>query len=587
MRSIAPLLLVFPLGIAFAVFAACGSTPTGFGNDGGGSDSPFNLGDASGDGGSCVKCSADLHSVLDCNDNVLTTCPPDKGCGPGGSCVPACESAKSNKSTIGCDYYAVDPGTDGEANGSCFAAYIANLWTGDVTLDVEFAGQKLDAASIARIPVGSGSNITYQPLPNGKLPAGKMAILFLADATSSTNPPLPTACPIAAGYTNPNASSEFTEMIHGFHISSSAPVVAYDIFPYGGAQSYISSATLLIPTSAWDTNYVAVDAYARPVNAGATAQPFIEIAAAEDGTDVTISPTAAIVGGNGVAGTGKGVPHTYSLNRGQVLQLKQDAELNGSPIQSTKPIGVWGGNSCMDVDVSDVACDSAHQELFPVKALGYQYVAVKHKNRSGTDEKPPWRLVGAVDGTQLSYDPGPPTGAPLSINKGQLVQFSASAPFVVKSQDEKHPFYMGGYMTGQSSQGTDFGTGDPEWVNVIAPQEYLAKYIFFTDPTMKNTNLVFIRKKAGDGTFRDVSLDCKGTLGGWLPVGNGDYQYTRVDLVVNGAAQGQCNNGLHEATSTTGFGLTVWGWDTTVSYAYPSGASVLPINDVVVVPTPN
>ena len=50
------------------------------------------------DGGNCRKCSGDLHSVLDCNDNVISTCPSDQGCGAGGQCVPACQAAADNKS---------------------------------------------------------------------------------------------------------------------------------------------------------------------------------------------------------------------------------------------------------------------------------------------------------------------------------------------------------------------------------------------------------------------------------------------------------------------------------------------------------
>ncbi len=55
--------------------------------------------------------------------------------------------------------------------------------------------------------------------------------------------------------------------------------------------------------------------------------------------------------------------------------------------------------------------------------------------------------------------------------------------------------------------------------------------------------------------------------------------------------QGTCDNGRHEAKSAGRFGLTVWGWGSgltttfstsAVSYAYPAGASILPINDVVV-----
>ena len=139
--------------------------------------------------------------------------------------------------------------------------------------------------------------------------------------------------------------------------------------------------------------------------------------------------------------------------------------------------------------------------------------------------------------------------------------------------------------------------GDPEFVNVIPPAQYLASYIFFTDPTYPETHLVFVRQKGADSAFHDVTLDCKGVLTGWAPIGTGgQYEYTRTDLVTgNFAKVGTCDNGRHEAKSDVPFGLTVWGWGTNqsstfsqaVSYAYPAGASVQPINTVVIPPTPN
>ncbi|MFO0668974.1 MAG: IgGFc-binding protein [Polyangiaceae bacterium] len=548
------------------------------GRDGGG---------ISGEGGpssGCLRCSADLHDVLNCNDELVKHCPDDQACHPDGRCVSPCESAKANKSTIGCDYWSVDPGTDGEADGSCFAAFVANTWTSPVSLTVTYDGKTLDLAGLARIPSGKGGAITYSPLPGGKLPPGEIAILFLADFPSPV--PLPTRCPagVIAGYTQALASSIETAYLKAFHITSSAPVVAYDIFPYGGAQSYISSATLLVPSSAWDTNYIAVDAFQAGGASGGLAQPFIQIAAAEDDTKVTLNPAVPIAGnGSDIAAAPQGQPVVYTLAAGQVLQLKQDSELNGTAIESDKPIGVWGGNSCMNIMVGDTACDSGHQQLFPVKALGHEYVAARHRNRKTTEESPPWRILGAVDGTKLTYEPVMPQGAPVTINSGEIRQFNAPGPFVVKSQDKDHPFYVSGHMTGQSSQGADFGTGDPEFVNVIPPEQFLRSYVFMTDPTMSNTNLVIVRKKGQDGAFHAVSLDCAGDLGGFQPVGTaGDYELARYDLVLNGAENGLCGNGRHEIHSEAPFGLTVWGWDITVSYAYPAGASVLPINTVVV-----
>lgn len=571
------------------------SSDASTGGDDGSAGDDSGLQTIGGDGGTnpgcATHCSADLHDVLDCNDNVVAQCPPDQGCGAGGQCVAACDAANANKSTIGCDYYSVDPGTDGEANGSCFAAYIANTWGSPVKITLEYNGTTTDAAPYAFIPTGQGQSITYASLASmgGMLPANQLAIVFLADATAVTHPSLPTACPptTQAFYKTAEASSEVTAIVHAFHITTSAPVVAYDIFPYGGSRSYISSATLLIPSSAWDTNYVPIDAFAKSQIAGPTAQPFIEVAASQDATHVTVLPKVAIAGGTGVSPGAANTPVTYTLNHGEVLQLKQDTELNGSPIQSDKPVGVWGGNSCMNIDVTDAACDSGHQQLPPVKALGNEYVAAHYRDRvANTPENPPWRIMGVVDGTQLTYAPSAPAGAPTTLSTGQVAQFTSEAPFVVTSQDTQHPFYVSGHMGGQNYMGQDYGSGDPDFVNMIPPAQWLASYIFMTDPTMANTNLVLVRKKQADGSYKDVTLDCAGVVSGWLPIGTTPYQLARVDLTVNGANTGSCGNGRHSIKSDAAFGLTVWGWDQYVSYAYPSGASVQPINTVVVPPTP-
>src|SRR5262249_53365638 len=155
----------------------------------------------------------------------------------------------------------------------------------------------------------------------------------------------------------------------------------------------------------------------------------------------------------------------------------------------------------------------------------------------------------------------------------QVVRFEATDPFVVRSQDDKHPFSMAGHMTGwEDLPDNPNGEGDAEYVVTIPPQQYLNHYLFLTDPTYKNTHLVFVRGKAKDGLFKDVKLKCAGTIGGWMPIGTGgEYEYSRFDLVIGGAGQAGCNNGEHVADSEAPFGLTVWGWDFAVSYAYPAG----------------
>lgn len=297
--------------------------------------------------------------------------------------------------------------------------------------------------------------------------------------------------------------------------------------------------------------------------------------------------TADIQAGMGVPAAPKGQPAHFALRKGQVLRLEQQADLLGSIISANKPIGVWAEQTGINIDQG--YADSAHEQIPPVRALGSEYVYARYRNRvEGQDETPPTRITGAVDGTTLSWDPAPPPGAQAAVDKGKSFVVRSSTPFVVKSQDDEHPFYVSTYMTG----GVAFqGIGDPEFVNVVPAGQYLSRYLFFTDPTYSETNLVFVRKKGADGVFHDVVLDCAGTLSGWTPVDSaGQYEVTLRDLVrYDFQDQAGCSNGKHEAHSDGLFSVTVWGWGAKPplnhnSYAYPAGASVQAINPVVVPP---
>jgi hypothetical protein len=140
-------------------------------------------------------------------------------------------------------------------------------------------------------------------------------------------------------------------------------------------------------------------------------------------------------------------------------------------------------------------------------------------------------------------------------------------------------------MTGAGDQG-EGGWGDADFVRMVPPAQYLSHYVFFTDVTYPFTVLTVVRTKKS-GAFSDVNLDCLGgPVTGWQPVG--DYEITFVKLVDHWMPQSGCNNGVHTMDSAAPFGVWVWGWgseDTNtgwVSYGYPAGEGVLPINDVII-----
>jgi hypothetical protein len=617
-----------------AVFGACtdqyvpdqstgggGTTSSSKASTGGGGTG---LGGINFDGPMCNNtCSNDLQSVVDCNGVVQMTCPSNQGCANGMCIDDPCMAAQLSKSSYGCDYWAVKTAERVQADGACFAAFVANTWTLPVNLTVEYQGMApmangspLPSSDYIAIPQGS-SPITYTPYDDATgLPVGQVAIVFLSRKPGGQIVACPgglTAVGAETGVPIDFPGDTGNGVGNAFHISTNYPVVAYQMAAYGGGQAGVTSATLLLPTSAWDTNYIAINAY-EAGTMGMNEWPALDIVAYQDNTVVTLLPNAPIAGppdpdaGIPTAAPAN-VPVMYTLNTGEFLQIMQPQELTGSVIQSTLPVGVFGASACMEVPVGQFSCEPGEQQLPPVRALGNEYVAVRYRARGsdvdgGVDsgnEPTQWRVVGAVKNTTLTWQPKPPTGAPTTINLGEVVEFTDPGPFVVTSQDIDHPFYLGAYMTGGGippPTPTLFaGEGNPAWVNVVAPAQYLDHYVLFTDASFPETDLVLVRSPSKvDGSFAPVMLNCAGnatsqTVAGWQPIGS--YEYTRVDLStgdfmgVNG-----CTNGRQELLSALPFGVTVWGWGhaasqtANVSYAYPAGAGFQPINKVMIPPTP-
>jgi hypothetical protein len=550
-------------------------------DDAGGAGAMGSSGSAIPDPISCNEiCRSDLKAIInECTGEVLQTCTVDQGCSNQVCIDNPCQAATEARSSLGCDYWALKTAQRAEAQGACFAAIIANTWEKPVHISVERPGTSLPPIeSFASIPDANTDPTTWPAYDPAKgLDVGQVAILFL-----SRGPGGLFACPRPVALATETGVKD-TGIGNAFHITTDYPVVAYQITPYGGGMTSYTSATLLIPTSAWDTQYMAINAYKASSNPLDNAIPSMNIVAELDGTEVTITPSADIVAGTGVEATAKGVAKTYPLNAGQFLQITQQAELTGSSVKSNLPVGFFGASTCMFVpDDTQKDCDPGQQQIAPLAALGNEYVAIRYKNRTAQEESPPWRLVGGADDTRLTWEPQAPQGAPEVLKSGEVVEFFASGPFIVKSQDTDHAFYLGSYMTG----GAPFmDIGDPEWVNVTPPGQYLSDYVFFTDPTYPETSLTVVRTPSKDpmakDKFADVELECLGKLTNWQPIGK--YEYTRVDLVSgNFVGNGTCTNGRQKMTSALPFGVTVWGWGTSqqtrqVSYAYTAGAGFRPI----------
>ncbi len=625
---------------ALAACMGCGGTSSSSAfHDGGAEDATIGMKDSapgdvagfpditfgdSGDSGPTLGCSSDLQNVVNAKGAVVWKCPPEEGCA-NGICVPACEAAAANKGTLGCDFVVATPSFYPPDFPPCFAVFLANNWGQAATIQASRAGGSYDLTQSGAIPIAGKPEMSWSGIPATGLPPGDVGILFLSFSDSFCPRGMSGPYEDTAVYTGVAAA---TGIGQAFHIVTSLPVTAYDILPYSRGSDFafgedlLPSAELLIPTSAWTTNYFGI--VPPRGNASASLGPqWGQVVAMQDGTTVNVVPNVTLPSGTGVASAPASTVTTYSLHAGEFIQWQDSMEMSGTVISSNHPIGFTGGStyacytsitSPTSTGSTDVACSAEHQQIPPITALGHDYVAPPFTTRMASlaPESIPYRLVGVVDGTTLTYDPPiPPEAgsiymtAPTSLSAGQVVEFETTLAFRVTSQDAQHPFYVGQIMPSSNfvggsrpGCGPELGTvdggpdggvcflGNEEFVNILPPEQFLQKYVFFTDVTYATTNLVFTRVK-GPSRFEDVTLDCAGALTGWQPVGTeGIYEITNIDLIRANVPNGTCNNGPHTATSAGSFGIMVWGLDIVASYAYPAGGNAAPINTVVVPAVP-
>ncbi len=545
-----------------------------------------------------IHCSRDLKQVLDgCEgaETLIEQCNADQGCG-GETCVDACLAAQAQRGSAGCEFLTLPPEDATGVNGACFAALVANTWDRAITISAEYDAKPLDiSGAVYTVERKPGATAETYTLLEGPLPAGQVAVVLLSDQSPTLDAPGSQVVHCPPGT---KAALDYDPIRHGtvltksFRIKADAPVAAYTSYPYGGELGKYPTATLLFPVSAWEKDYIAISPFDFPFDFWVQVpnHRWLQIVAADDETDVTITPNADIGATPETAPAYQGESQRYRLSRGQVLQIMQPGvNLTGSPISANKPIGLFGGASA--TFLAATAADVLGQQIPAVAQWGSRYAVVPFLSRietfnGGFQEKVPYTMVGAVDGTVLEYSPSRPNGAPETLSAGQAVHFFTDQLFVVKSQDKEHPLYVSVYMTGSAfGNGTgQLTTGDPDFVNVPPADQFLDRYVFFTDYTYPDTSLAIVRKKETNG-FKPVILECSGEVTSFKPLDgeNGEFEYAWVKLTEGFVEQTfgdkKCGYGRQEARSDGPFAITVWGTGLASSYGYVAGTGLRPINN--------
>lgn len=356
-----------------------------------------------------------------------------------------------------------------------------------------------------------------------------------------------------------------------YRIETDVPITAYQFQPLDNTNPvYSNDATILFPTHVLDRDYTAITADATLAGSDAFSSSddntgaFVSVVATEDGTTVTLFPTAGLHPGNVT---------DVVLNRGQVLTAISSergaptfGNLSGSRVVADAPVAVFSGSVATSEPSTNVSCCADHVEhqMLPLTAWGTSYVAAPAASATGAgNDASLFRITGAADGTTLEYTPSAPAGAPTSIDAYETVAFITDAAFSVRATGEQ-PFALTQFLLSNQYFPALSRPGDPTMMLLAAVEQFQDRYVFLM-PQGYTTNAVTVVAPM----TAQVMLD--GTAIPSLAAAG------QIDGVGYGYAHVPAQPGPHEIAADMPFGIIASGHANDVSYGYVGGSGVAKI----------
>ncbi len=573
----------------------------------------------------CVACvpggrGCDGFDIVRCNpdgtgDDVIGTCEASQGdvCN-NGECINACQLAAQSRDYEGCEYWAVDLDNaviadQGAASAQQFSVVLSNASELPAQVTVDFVCRDIDAMNPAYgCTVGEWFAVE-EDLP---VTPGGLAIIDLdpREVDGSSAP-------------NLNDGPGTFRTMGAYRVRSTAPLIAYQFNPLENVNVFSNDASLLLPTSALDYQYIVLG-WPQTIaltddpltNANIDLRAFLTIVGTEDDTDLQVLLRTDILGGSDIPAARSGDRITLRINRGEVINLETsgfNADFTGTEIRVddiNKPVAVFIGSEASDSPFYEsrlqrsCCADHMEQQVFPERAFGDSFIAVKTPNRSvylkaggwdvgvNTDEPEYWRVMATQEDTRVFTNLPPPYDR-IPLQRGEAALIEARRDFTIRGTSPIAVAQVPGSQKTTGIPSTLPGGdrppgGDPSLILLPPIEQWRDQYLFLV-PNKYAFDFLLIAAPIGteilyDGLpIADVIDNCEYEIVGKLGEGDNEVEYIAMRCPLSQPHPGDVgfqDDGVHslEAANGNSFGLVVWGWDSFVSYGYPGGANVRLIN---------
>jgi hypothetical protein len=556
------------------------------------------------------QCGGDGFDIVRCNAagdgfDAIGRCDPDTGqlCAGVGECKNACDELAANRSYEGCEYWAVDLDNAVTSDqGPAAAQQYSLVVTNPLELPASIKVEVNDAPPGLPPQIRTVASARLERVIGG----GDLAIINLdaREVDCSSDP-------------RKNDGTGTCISNAAFHIVSTAPIVAYQFNPLENVSVYSNDASLLLPQSALDENYLVMgwpqtlaNTNDGATNAGIDLRAFLTIVGTKDATTVKVELSTDIVGGAGIPAAKAGDVLDLALGAYEVINLETggfNADFTGTGVYADKPVAVFSGSEASDVPYfdsfafRDCCADHLEEQLFPESSFGTSFVGTKSPRRTAAleqggwnvavvDAEPEWwRVLAAREDTKVRTNLPPPDDG-FTLQRGASRTFKTTRDFVLSASD---PVALAQFQGSQQTVGLPSSVpgGDPSMAMVPPVQQFRSKYVFLV-PNKYLFDYLLISFPVGtellyDGILLENAIPgCEYASAGPLIDGATMIEWASVRCPLSSPRMMDAQNpawqddGRHTLESVAGqkFGLVVYGWDRFVSYAYPGGSNVDLIN---------
>lgn len=286
------------------------------------------------------------------------------------------------------------------------------------------------------------------------------------------------------------------------------------------------------------------------------------IIAIEDNTEVSITPSADLIGGYHPAGTS----FTINMNAGQTYHVRSTLtgshrDLSGTRVTAAdgKKIAVFNGNTltCIPIDMGN-GYDHVVEQAMPLRSWGKQFVVTSSSNRNRDFIK----ITSAVDNNVITKNGSPLVTLQANNSYTFIMEETERSCFISATQ----PCAVYLYDNSSYDQNPSGGLGDPSMVWIAPIEQRIDEVTFstFNNPdiniTIHSVNII-VNTIDTDKVYLDGQLLSPDIF---TPAnGNANYSYARRDI----------SHGVHHIACINGFNAHVYGFGTAKSYAYLVGSN--------------